>query len=167
MSVMSPRLVLSTVGDDGRAPLPASIEGVPVWSRALPWADLDAVIYTDDSLGRVVVIQRVAPCTLPGGAPGVLSVAWVPAETRDGDNPLFDQLTPALVASGLIVGGWPVDPDMGVTALEADTSATALVALTSWPSSWRRRQPADDVGAVEDALPSPPTGPRRIAKTIA
>jgi len=171
MSEMSPRIVLSVVDENGRAPLPQSVGGVPIWSRAVPWPStggLDAVIYTDDALTQVVVIQRVASCTLPNGAPGALSIAWVPAPARDGDNPLFDQLAPALAQAGLLIAGWPVDADMGVTALEVDTSPAALAALAAWPATWRSRLPSDDAGSTPDTAPSLlPTGRRIVAQTVA
>jgi hypothetical protein len=169
--VMSPRVVLSVADATGRAPLPQSIGGVPVWAIVQPWDQIDAVTYLDLGLGRVVVIQRIAPVVLPSGALGVLSIAWVPSSTRDGDNALFDQLTPALAQAGLLVGAWRADADFGVTQLEADTSPAAVAALAAWPSTWRRRLATDSPGTIDDSTPfvppAPPTGGRFIASTIA
>ena len=162
--VMSPRVALVALDDEGHAALPSSIGGVVVWTERRPCTvgGLPAREYR--APGRLVVIATVARVDEKTG----LVAAWVPAVARDGENRTYAAVSAALMASGAMLGTWDVDADGGVVALEKDEGDAAKVAREAWPAAWR-------AWAEDDVLPDPrrkieggaPTGPRMLGVTLA
>lgn len=175
MKVMSPRVVLGSINPDGTPPLPQSLGVVPVWSERHERAvgACPAWEFTHAPTGRLVVVQRVALVTLPGGAAGALYVAWVPADLRDGDNAMFEALASVLTSLGVLVAHWPcvdVGGDLLCPALDADATPAADVARVAWPASWRLWAEGDELGdifATPPVLRGMPTGARAILETLA
>jgi len=184
-SVMSPRVVLgarpSSVATVRRVEgveiveeqitipnLPASIGGQPVWSEVVKVStgSRDAFEFRHPELGRLVTIQDVGP-----SSSGLhVFVAWVPALEREGSNPIFDALAPALIASGVLVAFWPCVEVDGAILPELDASPEADLVRAAWPSSWRVRLAGDSLGDPLGSplvAPSPPTGPIMLGEIIA
>lgn len=175
---MFPRIAIGRVSADGSPPLPGTLGATSVWTRraATTIGDCPAWEYrsggstTDDASAHLVTIQRVALCTLPDASAGAVWIAWVPAALRDGSNPIFAALAPALVSLGILLAYWPGAADGTIPAVEADPSPAALAVLAAWPATWRVRLPTDAPGdpfAVPPVPAAPPSGPRCIGAGLA
>ncbi len=181
MSVMSPRLVLCTIGDDGFPQLPTSVviggynvtihDGSP---DDFYIVDKPAREYRSPDTSRVVVLSPFTACALPDTRNGAATVAWVPAQTPEGDNPVYDVVAEALHAQGLIVKSWPVEYDSDgqfvIASLEADTSAEGMCVKSNWPTRWRKYNGTENPGDYEVDPPieaDPPAGDRIIGAVLA
>lgn len=165
MGVMSARLGVMRAGADGVPSLPqsATVPGVGV---VTVWQDVfDCTVgscpareYRTATGEHLVVLVAVAPV-----GTDVLTIAWVQAPTRDGDNATFDVLAATPEVAAEVVARWDLafDGEVYTTpTLDADTSPEADAVRAAWPASWYVRLPTDPETG-------PPTGPRIIGEVIA
>ncbi len=130
---LMPRIVLSLAGPDGHAPLQDySAPYARSTVCSLPGYGFEGWEYRAPGFAECAVVFRVAPCTLTGGYPGVLSFAYVPCDVGDNTNMVFESIATPLQQAGLIVGWWRTLAD-----LEVDSGAAATLAKSLWPSSCR------------------------------
>lgn len=132
-NVTSPRIVLGAAPNPA-PPLPAELGGIPIWSErvecliggCLSWE------YRHPEYGLSAVVQLVSVL-----GERAIYVAWVPAQERDGANPVFAALAPALVASGALAGHWACSFASGMFRPLLDASPGAAEVLAGWPLAWR------------------------------
>lgn len=166
MEVMSPKVVLGAAPDP-LPPLPQTFAGVPIWADVSPLeiGPCAAWEYRHTELGRCVVLQLVALLENDRA----VYVAWVPADARDGLNPIFAQLAPLLAAAGTLVAYWDCNLVDGCLIPEL-TGPHAAEVIAAWPEAWRVRLPGDALGDPMAVSPVPaanPTGPLCLGAVLA
>lgn len=180
--VMSPRVVLGAppttqlatlVTIDGThtvlgPALPRALGDTPVWDEVYECTigGRPAWEFRHPQAGRCLVLQSV------GDAAGGLHVyvAWVPADTRDGANPVFAALAPVLAATGVLRAFWPCVLVDGALLPQLDASPDADAVRAAWPADWRVRLPGDALGdplATPPVPAAPPTGPLMLGAVLA
>ena len=128
--VMSPKIVLGAGLSNGLPPLPPSLGNAPVWSEVTPFrmGSRDAWEFRHPQAGRCLVLQFVE--SLPGGK--ALYVAWVPADSRAGANPVFSQLAPVLAMVGTLTAYWDCVEVDGALRPSLDASPNADTVRAHW-----------------------------------
>lgn len=166
---MSARVTVAVPASDGHPALPQSLtvqgQTVPIWSARylLPMGAYTGYEYRHPSAGRLVALVPIA-ATASGM---LLTLAFVPAEERDGPNTTYDQLSAVLRAMSLLKGSWLVEADGTVPLLDVDNSAWAVEAKNAWPATWRERLDTDDPGdPINGVAPAPATGERQLAISL-
>lgn len=154
--VVSPRIVLGAAPNPD-PPLPASFGGVPIWETCVPVTigGCQGWEYRHPEYGLSAVIQLVS---VQGER--ATYVAWVPADARDGLNPVFAQLAPVLTSYGVLAGYWECSLVEGELRPVGDLGSLWAEVVANWPPGWRARLEGDD----PEGLPS---GPMLIGEVIA